>query len=55
MLPGPSVFQVRTQDILPESIGTIAITAFEQHRAELETGALVVVDPARSRVRILPI
>ena len=51
----PSVIQIRTQDILPSSIENLAIAALRQFESELESGALVTVDPAQSRVRILPI
>jgi predicted nuclease of predicted toxin-antitoxin system len=52
---GPSVLQVRGQNILPDSIGSLAIAALRQHEADLASGALVVVDQSRYRVRILPI
>jgi predicted nuclease of predicted toxin-antitoxin system len=52
---GPSVIQVRSTDVLPESIGPVVIQALRQHEDVLRSGALVVVDPTRSRVRILPI
>lgn len=51
----PSVIQVRTQDVLPTSIETLIISAFRQFESELEQGALVTVDQAQSRVRVLPI
>ena len=51
----PSVIQVRTQDVSPNHLGKTIATVLEDHRAALETGALVTVDEARSRVRILPI
>jgi predicted nuclease of predicted toxin-antitoxin system len=51
----PSVIQVRTQDILPASIENIVISALHQFESELESGALVTVDLAHSRVRVLPI
>jgi len=51
---GPSVLQVRGQDVLPDHLGQIVVAALRQHEAELAKGALVVVDEARSRVRILP-
>lgn len=51
----PSVIQVRTQDVLPNSIEQIVISALSQFEPLLETGALVTVDQAQSRVRILPI
>ena len=52
---GPSVVQVRAQDTLPDHLSPIVIAALKQHEAELIAGALVVVDEAKSRVRILPI
>ncbi|MEH1848105.1 MAG: DUF5615 family PIN-like protein [Nostoc sp.] len=51
----PSVIQVRTQDVLPNSIENLIISALNQFESLLETGALVTVDQAQSRVRILPI
>ena len=52
---GPSVLQVRNEDALPDAMAGPAIAALEQHEADLISGALVVVDSHRSRVRILPI
>jgi predicted nuclease of predicted toxin-antitoxin system len=51
----PSVIQVRTQDVLPASIENIVVSALNQFASELDSGALVTVDQAQSRVRILPI
>lgn len=52
---GPSVIQVRTQDVLPQSIGPAVLRALEACRAYLETGAIVSVDLAAQRIRLLPI
>ena len=52
---GPSVIQVRGQNVLPDTIGHIVIAAIRQYEEELERGALVVVELRRSRVRILPL
>jgi predicted nuclease of predicted toxin-antitoxin system len=52
---GPSVLQVRGQNVLPEDIGTVVIAALRQHDAALAAGALVVVDLKKSRVRVLPL
>jgi predicted nuclease of predicted toxin-antitoxin system len=52
---GPSVIQVRSEDVLPASIGLVVLSALRQHRDPLESGALVVIEPAAFRVRILPI
>jgi predicted nuclease of predicted toxin-antitoxin system len=52
---GPSVIQLRSQDVMPDRLGEILLAALQSHREALESGALVTVDPERSRVRILPI
>ena len=52
---GPSVFQIRAQDVLPDSLEDVVIAALKQHGADLASGAVVVVDESRTRVRILPI
>lgn len=51
---GPSVIQVRTQNVLPEAIGSLVLSAIRQFEKELLQGALVSIDPTRLRVRILP-
>ncbi len=52
---GPSVIQVRTQDILPSSLANTLISVINHNESALEQGALIVVDEARARVRILPL
>ena len=52
---GPSVIQVRTQDVTPEHLEPQVISVLENNKALLETGCLIVLDEARSRVRILPL
>ena len=52
---GPSVIQVRTQDATPLAIGKLVISALHQFQTELETGALIVLDEASVRARILPL
>ena len=51
----PSILQVRSQDILPESIGKLVLKVLMQHSEDLKTGALVVVEESKQQVRILPI
>lgn len=51
----PSVLQVRTQDVLPGTIGKLACAALNQFSKELSAGAIVVVDLHRNRVRLLPL
>ena len=52
---GPSVVQVRAQDVLPEAIGPDVVRVLTDLSAELERGAIVSLDEAAARVRILPI
>lgn len=52
---GPSVFQVRTEDVLPEAIGDLVLRALRQHGRALEDGAIVVLDATSVRARILPL
>jgi predicted nuclease of predicted toxin-antitoxin system len=52
---GPSVLQVRGQNVLPADIGTLVRAVLRQHDAALAAGALVVVEARKSRVRVLPL
>ena len=52
---GPSVPQVRAQDVLPDTLGDVVAAALNQHDADLASGALVVVAQSKTRVRVLPI
>ena len=52
---GPSVLQVRAEDTLPDFLEQTVVSALNQHQTDLSSGALVVVDESRSRVRVLPI
>ena len=50
----PSVVQIRGNDLNPDAIGSKVIAALRQLEAELLAGALVTVDPVRTRLRVLP-
>jgi predicted nuclease of predicted toxin-antitoxin system len=52
---GPSVVQVRTQDVMPESIGRDIVRVLRLRATELAQGAIVSIDKVTSRVRVLPI
>jgi len=52
---GPSVLQVRTQDLLPAAIGAVVLRVLRDHGAALEAGAILTVHESGSRVRILPL
>ncbi len=51
----PSVVQIRAEDVSPDVIGKQIVAALKQMEAELEEGALLTVDPNRTRLRVLPL
>jgi predicted nuclease of predicted toxin-antitoxin system len=51
----PSVVQIRADDVSPDVIGKQIIAALQQMASELEEGALLTVDPNRTRLRVLPL
>lgn len=51
----PSVVQIRADDVSPDAIGKQVIVALLQMAPELEAGALLTVDPNRTRLRVLPL
>jgi len=50
----PSVIQLRSDVLTPDAIGRAVVAALQQARQELQDGALVSVDVAKARLRILP-
>jgi len=52
---GPSVVQARGPNVLPEHLGPAVISAIRGYESELAQGAILTVDVARQRIRILPI
>ncbi len=51
----PSVVQIRAEDVSPDVIGIQVVAALQQMALELEEGALITVDPNRTRLRVLPL
>jgi predicted nuclease of predicted toxin-antitoxin system len=51
----PSVAQIRAGDLSPTTIGQQVISALIQMQTELEEGALLTIDPNRTRLRLLPL
>jgi predicted nuclease of predicted toxin-antitoxin system len=51
----PSVIQVRAQDVSPEHLADLVVRGLRQHEEMLEQGALISIDEARLRSRILPL
>ena len=51
----PSVVQIRADDVSPDSIGRHVVAALKQVESELQTGAILTIDPGHSRLRLLPL
>jgi predicted nuclease of predicted toxin-antitoxin system len=51
----PSVVQIRGEDLRPVSIRSQVVQALRQMQVELEAGALLTIDPKRTRLRLLPL
>lgn len=51
----PSVAQIRSEDVDPDVIGGSVIDALRQMSAELDDGALLTIEPSRTRLRLLPL
>ena len=51
----PSVVQIRAENVSPDVIGLQVITALRQMEPDLEEGALLTVDPNRTRLSLLPL
>jgi predicted nuclease of predicted toxin-antitoxin system len=51
----PSVVQLRADDVSPDAIGQQVLRALHQMQAELAEGALLTIEPVRSRLRVLPL
>jgi predicted nuclease of predicted toxin-antitoxin system len=51
----PSVIQVRTQDVMPAHLEKTLLAVLAEHASALESGAIIVVDERRSRIRFLPL
>jgi len=51
----PSVVQIRTQDLLSDEVVSTVVRALEAHGEHIERGALLSIDEAATRVRILPL
>lgn len=53
-LAGPSVIQLRSQDVLPDAAGSRVIAVLREYADALAKGAIVTIDEVKERVRILP-
>jgi predicted nuclease of predicted toxin-antitoxin system len=51
----PSVLQLRSDILAPDSIGQAVLAAIRRTQEELVGGALVSIDATRARLRVLPL
>ena len=51
----PSVMQLRMEDIRPQSSSKIVITALKETEEAINQGAIITIDPRKSRIRLLPL
>ncbi|MBS0398376.1 MAG: DUF5615 family PIN-like protein [Proteobacteria bacterium] len=51
----PSVVQIRSANLNPDAIGGQVVSALLQLEVQLVAGALVSVEPRRTKVRLLPL
>lgn len=51
----PSVVQIRADDVSPDAIGLQIVAALGQMASELAAGALLTIDPSRTRLNLLPL
>lgn len=51
----PSVIQLRAEDVRPGIMGDLVRAALQLVRTELESGALVTIDPRKNRLHLLPL
>lgn len=52
---GPSVVQLRAEDLLPTALGARVIALLRSHEDALRRGALLTIDDLRGRIRLLPL
>jgi len=50
----PSVIQIRSVDVSPDTIGKSVLKAINQFKKDIESGALVTIDLTKTRLRSLP-
>jgi predicted nuclease of predicted toxin-antitoxin system len=52
---GPSIIQVRTQDVMSTELRSLLSTALRVHEQALNRGAILTIDLVRARIKLLPI
>ena len=51
----PSVIQIRSRTLSTAAIGPFVVKTLIQMDAEIESGALLTIEPPRARIRLLPL
>ena len=51
----PSIIQTRTGALGPDRIGAIVVSAIKRLAVDIEKGALVTINPRKTRVNLLPL
>jgi predicted nuclease of predicted toxin-antitoxin system len=51
----PSVLQLRSGSLAPAAVGSAVLAAIRQSHRELSEGALISIDAASARLRVLPL
>lgn len=51
----PSVVQIRSAELSPNVIGNQVVAALKQMAGEIEAGALLTIEPDKTRLRVLPL
>ncbi|CAB4761844.1 MAG: hypothetical protein F2702_07075 [Actinobacteria bacterium] len=51
----PSVIQIRSGTLSTAAIGPFVVKTLIQMEAEIESGALLTIEPPRARIRLLPL
>jgi predicted nuclease of predicted toxin-antitoxin system len=51
----PSVVQIRTEDVSPDTVGVRIANAIRQIEADLKEGAILSINDRSARLRLLPI
>ena len=51
----PSVIQIRREDVAPDALLPTLLEVLSKYSKEIESGALIVIDDTKVRIRILPL
>jgi predicted nuclease of predicted toxin-antitoxin system len=51
----PSVVQLRSDALTPEAVGALVLAAIRESAQEVSEGALLSIEAARARLRVLPL